>query len=182
MKRRAFPHLFLFPILLAGGLISSSCTTMEPPRREVAYEEYEEIPIIPTSGVYRFFLKATPIVGRDAFYGHYGGFGNRGGEPIDSLDNLFRKHDIVYYEANQYRDLVAADEALLVAMRKLDPSGLSRRGQKYRHRAIRYFESPGTLFVTKPITSPVPRPDRANAFESPEEIRRFLTDPEIQFP
>ncbi len=172
-------------LFLVSGAVSlglTSCKTLEKPRRAVAYEQYEKIPILPTSRVYRTLLKVTPIIGRETFYGRYGGFGNKGGEPIDPLDNLFRKHDIVYYEANDYLDLVAADQALLNEMQKLDPTTLQDRGQKYRRRAINYFESPGTLFLTKPVTSGVPRPLRQSAFPTRESIEAFFTDPGREFP
>ncbi len=160
----------------------TGCSSIEPPRREVAYEEYEKIPVLPTSKVYRRLLKAIPVVRNQVFYGRYGGFGNLGGRPIDPLDDLFRKHDIVYYEANHYRAMVAADLALVEALENLDPSGLGPRAREFRERTIGYFGSPGARALGKPVTSGWPRPDRPTAFPNPEMIHRFLTDPAIKFP
>lgn len=163
-------------------LASASCASIDPPKQEVAYENYEKIPVLPTSKVYRRVLKAVPIIRSRVFYGRYGGFGNKGAPPIDPLDDLFRKHDIVYYEANHYGAMVTADSALVAALQKLDPELLRPRGQKFRENAILYFRSPSSLVVGKPVTSPWPRFTRPTLFPTPASIRRFMTEPEIKFP
>lgn len=163
-------------------LTSVSCASIDPPKQEIAYENYEKIPVLPTSKVYRRVLKSVPIFRSRVFYGRYGGFGNEGGPPKDPLDDLFRKHDIVYYEANQYGAMVTADSALVAAMQKLDPELLGPKGQEFRENAIRYFRSPSSLFVGKPVTSAWPRFTRPTLFPNPASIRRFMTDTEIKFP
>lgn len=171
---------FLGAMAVAMGF--SSCASVDPPKVAVDYENYEKIPILPTSKVYRHLLKAIPIVRGQVFYGRYGGFGNKGGEPIDSLDDLFRKHDIVYYEANHYGAMVTADQALVNAVWDLDPTVLDRKGRRFREKTLIYFGSPSSLVVGKPVTSGWPRPERPTAFPNPDSIRKFMTDPAEKFP
>lgn len=158
------------------------CASVDPPKVAVDYENYEKIPILPTSKFYRTLLKSIPIVRGQVFYGRYGGFGNKGGEPIDPLDDLFRKHDIVYYEANHYGAMVTADQALVRAVWDLDPEELDRKGRRFREKTLVYFGSPSSLVVGKPVTSGWPRYTRPTLFPNPQAIRTFMTDRKIAFP
>ncbi len=167
---------------LAAAMLAPACASIDQPKVAVDYQAYEKIPILPTSLVYRRVLKAVPIVRGQVFYGRYGGFGNRGGRPVDALDDLFRKHDIVYYEANHYGAMVAADQALMQAVWDLDPDQLDRKGRRFREKTLVYFGSPSSLVVGKPVTSGWPRPERPTLFPTPETIRDFLTDPDTPFP
>jgi hypothetical protein len=179
---RLFPSFLSLSVAVSTAALTSSCSFIDPPKEDVDYANYEKIPVLPTSKVYRRLLKAIPIIRGKVFYGRYGGFGNKGGEPIDPLDELFRKHDIVYYEANHYPAMVTADYALVEALIDLDPGVLDRRGQKFRERTILYFGSPSILVVGKPATSPWPRLSRPTAFANADSIRRFMTDPVIKTP
>ncbi len=115
------------------------------------YLSYRRIPWSATSLVYRVCLKAFPFSRGRAFYGHYGGNGNEGGYPIDAMDEIFRRHDIVYREADSLRTLRWADEACVGALRLLDPSRLSPVGREFRERTILFMTSERSRWLGKPV-------------------------------
>ena len=80
------------------------------------YSSDEKIPDTPTSAAYRAVLKALPYTRSNAFYGNWAGNGCRGGEPVDPMDEIFRRHDIAYAEARTIRTMRWADEACVEAL------------------------------------------------------------------
>lgn len=52
---------------------------------------------------------------RNFFHGNYGGFGNRGGKPVDDLDHHFQKHDVGYHYSKKPSDRRKHDVALVKA-------------------------------------------------------------------
>ena len=67
-------------------------------------------------------LSAIPAqkgIKRNFFHGNYGGFGNRGGKPVDKLDVEFQKHDTGYYHSKKPEDKKRHDAALVKSTGKL---------------------------------------------------------------
>src|SRR5689334_2820651 len=100
------PHLFL---LTVTALSLTACAAKRevpfriypsaPLTEKVArydHSSYAPIPDTPTSGLYRMVLKLIPYTHEHAFYGHWAGSGCEGGIPVDAMDEVFRRHDIVY--------------------------------------------------------------------------------------
>jgi|GEM_PF-5181593 len=168
----------LVPVLVsvASAAFLVNCRTTRP---AVDYAAYEKMPTLPTSAILRTTLKITPVLRKKAFHGRYGGPGNEGGHPVDPLDELFRKHDIVYYEASNEVALHESDRALVAEMKKLESADLGDKAHAYRERAIRFFDKPGgvSLGKSKPVGGP-----HAEALDSAKEVRHFLTDPRRRWP
>jgi len=53
------------------------------------------------------------------FHGNYGGYGNRGGEPLDNLDLIFKKHDVGYHYTPDPKKRLKHDKALVKMTDKL---------------------------------------------------------------
>ena len=85
----------LAKIALTGcfAAMTVSCVS----HKAVDYRAYEKMPMKPSSAINRAVLKSNPYTSKRAFYGNYGGSGNCGKAPLDDMDELFRRHDIVYY-------------------------------------------------------------------------------------
>ncbi len=49
------------------------------------------------------------------FHGNYGGKGNRGGEPVDKLDQAFQKHDTGYHYTPDSKKRLKHDKSLVKA-------------------------------------------------------------------
>ncbi len=49
------------------------------------------------------------------FHGNYGGKGNRGGEPVDKLDQAFQKHDTGYHDTPDSKKRLKHDKSLVKA-------------------------------------------------------------------
>ena len=111
------------------------------------YSQYPKLPMTVGTKSFRL-LTRTPLTRDRIYWGRYGGPGNRGGEPIDALDEIFRKHDIAYCESETREDVKKADELMieeLVALDDLDP-----KAEKFRDRAVKFFTSPISQIIGKP--------------------------------
>lgn len=64
-------------------------------------------------------IPAQKGINRNFFHGNYGGFGNRGGKPVDKLDVEFQKHDTGYYHSKKPEDKKRHDAALVKSTGKL---------------------------------------------------------------
>ncbi len=115
------------------------------------YRTYPELPELTMSKVLRKIAKVTPGLERKVFHGNYGGPGNNSGEPKDEMDELFRRHDIAYLEGHKRKELIASDNLLVAKLRSLDDSDMSKRVSAYRKRAIRFFRSPISHVLGKPL-------------------------------
>ena len=125
---------------VAGLFCLSSCALHRPP---IDYEAYEKMHFAPGAKVLRNATKALPGINQHVYYGNYGGPGNNGGSPADTMDELFRRHDIAYYLCESPETLYRADELLVEGLKSLKPEDLSMtRSEKFRQRAIKYFEGP----------------------------------------
>lgn len=51
----------------------------------------------------------------NTFHGNYGGKGNRGGEPVDKLDHVFKKHDTGYHHTPDPKKRLKHDRSLVKA-------------------------------------------------------------------
>ena len=139
---------------------------------------YPKLPNRATSTLYRAALKTIPYTSERAFHGHYGGCGNEGGEPEDTMDELFRRHDIVYGHTRCHRTMVSADLALVRSLRAVDPSALTPRAAEYRQRAIAFFQSRASRLLGKPVSSFLwLREPGGSPFTSDEAIEAFFAVP-----
>lgn len=142
--------------LLLVATQTPSCTALAhntaPPSPSAA-NDYPKLRHKPTSLFINAILHSNPLTAKRAFYGNYGGPGNRGGQPKDLMDELFRRHDLVYSRARSWRSLAAADRGLVAALKKLDPTQLSEKGRAYRNRAIAFFSSAAARVAGKPLFS-----------------------------
>ena len=76
-------------------------------------------------------LKPIPKTEKpNSFHGNYGGKGNKGGEPTDSLDHIFQKHDTGYHHTPKEHHRDKHDHALIKATDKL----AADRSEKLLHR------------------------------------------------
>ncbi len=143
-----------------------------------AYDNYASVPDTATGIVYRAVLKLIPYTRRNAFYGNWGGFGCRGGRPVDAMDEIFRRHDIAYTEARCYRTLCWADEACVEALKKTDPVTLKPGGRAYRERALSFFSNRSLAPVGKPVGSYVCfHEDRDCPIQSREDLKALFEMP-----
>lgn len=160
-------RLLLFrAVSIAMGLALSSCAV----RREVDFRSFEKAPTAMTSNLSRCVAKVCPPMKHLLYYGNYGGLGQKGGEPVDAMDDLFRRHDMCYYLGGSLNTLYQSDAALIAGLEALDPSNLDERGQKYRLRAIKYFSSPMAKVVGKPVFLVLKR-------KNPEPVEGPLEEP-----
>ncbi len=128
-----------------------------------------------TSRVYRVVLKAIPYTRERAFHGNYGGSGNAGGPPVDAMDDLFRRHDILYNHMRTLRLMVSADKALCLALRKVDGEALDEKGMEFRDRALGFFESPASRVFGKTPLCWIRRHESPDSpFRSEEVINSFM--------
>ena len=120
-------------------------------------------------------MKALPYVRKHAFYGNYGGCGNVGGKPIDRLDSICRKHDIVYDQAKALPTLRMADHVFAQQLRTLDPSTLTPEGLSFRNRGIRFMEGPLANYIGKPFENLHIRHEPPESpFQTIDDIREFF--------
>ncbi|HEX5790673.1 MAG TPA: hypothetical protein VFY13_05945 [Luteolibacter sp.] len=139
------------------------------------YSQYSKIPNTPTSLAYRTFLKTVPYSRQRAFWGNWGGCGNRGGLPVDEMDEIFRRHDIIYHEARTLHTLRIADKACLQALAKLDTRSMSPQAREFHLRSTRFFSNPNYVPIGKPISSFLRFKESKNCpFRSEEEIYRLF--------
>lgn len=102
-------------LLCLLGLVMSSCAT----KQCVDYRAYVKPPEKPAAAAVRNVLRDIPSTRETMFYGNYGGLGSNGGCPVDEMDELFRRHDIVYTEAKTQKMMRLADEVLVEYLKKL---------------------------------------------------------------
>lgn len=153
------------------ALLAVSCGS---PRR-VDYASFEKIPIAPTSMIHRILAKSNPITGRAAFYGNYGGPGNKGGPPQDEMDDVFRRHDIVYYLARTKPMMDAADRELTRRLNAMEESTLTTEGVEFRNRTTGYFDSWWCHVIGKPWKTYVHREEAQGCpFRSEAQVREFF--------
>ncbi|GAA5479084.1 hypothetical protein [Haloferula helveola] len=163
----------VLPVLCA---VMTSCGWVCP--EAVDHRQHEKTPDHASTKIWRGLAKSNGWSSERAFYGNWGGPGNRGGKPVDEMDEMFRRHDIVYYEARSGCCLRAADRALAEALKSIDTSELDRDALAFRERAIRFFESPWSRVVGKPMSYHVrmTEPDWSR-FDSSQEVFAFF-DPD----
>jgi len=142
------------------------------------YTTYAAIPDTPTSSVYRRLLTAIPYTRDKAFYGNHAGSGNRGGKPVDQMDEIFRRHDIAYAEARSLRTLQMADAACVEALRRLDTSKMSPEGREFHARSVKFFSSQNLSLVGKPVSSYlIVREDKSCPFQTEGDVRALFDLP-----
>lgn len=116
------------------------------------YSTCAKIPDTPTSAIYRAVLKVLPYTRENAFYGNWSGNGCCGGTPVDSVDEIFHRHDIAYAEATTLRTMQLADDACVEALKKLDLHGLSPKALAFRDRSMSFFSNRALTLVGKPVS------------------------------
>ena len=119
MKEITPLSLVTFAGVAVLSLLMPSCACRIP--QEDNHSAYTKHPKRASSKFWRGLAKSMPFSKDAAFYGNWGGSGNKGGRPIDQLDEAFRRHDIVYYES------VAGNISRLPTVRSLP--GLKRSMQ-----------------------------------------------------
>lgn len=143
-----------------------------------APEAYPKLPVLPASKVYRRVLKAIPYTRTKAFHGNYGGSGNSGGAPVDRMDEMFRRHDILYIHANTMHERLTADRELVASLQRIDPEKLDDQAKSYRERAISFFSSPGSRIIGKPLAGWFARPkSSASRLRSERLFKEFMQRP-----
>ncbi len=139
MNPRTPGFLLLVPlvVLLAG------CSTSRPVDNtyHLDYTQYPLLPQAPTSNVLRTISFIVPGLRQQAIYGNYGGPGSKPGPPVDNMDEIFRRHDISYFEGVTLAELYESDRLLVRRLRALDPKELGWSQNLYRWRAIKFFTS-----------------------------------------
>lgn len=139
------------------------------------YSDYSRIPDRPTSLAYRTFLKTIPYTRKRAFWGNWGGCGSKGGEPVDEMDEIFRRHDIIYYETRSLPTMRAADKACVAALKRLDTATMSPEAREYHQRAIRFFSNPTYAPIGKPLGCFVHiKESPRSPFQTDRDIQRFF--------
>lgn len=139
-------HRFL--VLVATAVLSSCSAKV----LHIDYYAYPQLPELTSSKFLKKLAMSSPKLEAKAFYGNYGGPGNKAGKPVDAMDELFWLHDIAYLESYKYRQMRQADIDLIAGLEKVDSSKLTPGGELYRLRAIDYFSSPVSRVVGKPIS------------------------------
>ncbi len=142
---RLTPRFLLVPLLA----LAASCSTPRGPY-ELDYTQYPKLPQAPTSSILRTVAYVVPGLKSKAIYGNYGGPGSKPGAPVDDMDEIFRRHDIAYFEGVTLDELRESDRTLIHRLKAIDPSGLSKKAAAYRDRAIRFFESATSKTFGKP--------------------------------
>src|SRR5436190_92924 len=117
------------------------------------YSLYAPIPDTPTSYAFRKVQKAIPYTRERAFWGRWAGSGGEGGKPVDEMDEIFRRHDIVYAEARSLRTMQWADAACVEALQKLDTSTMSPEGIAFLKRSSSFFSNRRLTLVGKPVSA-----------------------------
>lgn len=172
-------------------LLSSCAVKREIPSRPVPnsestsqmtmrdYSTFAKIPDKPTSIAYRLVLQTIPYTRERAFWGQWGGCGNRGGKPVDEMDEIFWKHDVVYAEARSIRTMKLADEACVAALAKLDTESMSDEALEFHKRSTKFFTSRLSTVVGKPVSCFVylNEPEQS-PFSSPESVYDFIAPQE----
>jgi hypothetical protein len=167
--------------LIVLTLLMSSCAG--PKYTAMDHRDYTKMPACTSSKVWRGIAKSNPWTAKAAFHGRWGGSGNEGGEPVDVLDEGFRRHDIVYYESRCGEHLKAADRELVEWLENLDEDTLDDRQLKYRKRAIKFMTSPLANVVGKPPAVMMKHKERDGCyFTSAEVVKAFFEPSDPGFP
>lgn len=161
-------------LLLVGATLSLvSCTSSN--LIQLDYQGYQKTPNKMSAKITRALCKSNPYTAKRGFYGKWGGSGNLGGKPVDQMDELFRRHDLVYYLCRCKKNLSAADEALVERLENLNPETLAPKEDKFRMRAISFMSSRWASFLGKPVcTSFYQREISGSYFDSPEDVHAFF--------
>lgn len=178
-------HLLI--IATAAAVLPSCATKREVPFRpwpgapftgqmaRYDYSSYAHIPDTPTSAVYRAVLKAIPYTRHRAFWGNWAGSGNKSGPPIDAMDEVFRRHDIVYAESRTLRTMSWSDAACVEALHGLDARKMSPQALAFRDRSASFFSNPNLKLVGKPVSSYFLRRESAGCpFKTEDDVRRLF--------
>lgn len=168
-------NMKLSNLLLLVGVTLSLVSCASSNLVHLDYQNFQKTPDKTSSKITRIVCKSNPYTNKRSFYGKWGGSGNRGGEPVDQMDELFRRHDLVYYLCRCKKNLRAADEALVEGLENLNPEPLTSRGNKFRTRAISFMGSPWASFLGKPMSARFhQREISGNYFHSPEDVKAFF--------
>lgn len=164
-----------------GICFLASCASSTPPK--IDYRGYEKLSRKGSIHLWRKLSELTPGVRDMAFYGNWGGPGSSGGEPVDWMDEGFRRHDIVYFHSFSRKNFRAADEALINWLENGDTLALDGKGRVYRIRSIRFFRSRFAAILGKPPRAMLWRREAKEAyFQSPEDIDEFFDPNQPGFP
>ncbi len=165
--RHSIPVLAVFLIVFWSDALGA-----EEPEHPLCYPK---IPVTLKSKFLRFFIKPVPPLAKLAFHGCYGGPGNDGGRPLDPMDELFRRHDIVYVRATSLGTLLEADRRLAINLQKLEgASFLSPDREAYRRRAIQFLLSPKNEKKGKPFRCLQEDEEHCHHLAGPEALARFF--------
>ncbi len=141
----------------------------------IDWENYERTPETPIHNAVGSLCRALPGVKKLVFYGNWGGIGNKGGKPIDAMDELFRRHDTVYCLGTSAPIVRESDIQLVARLKEIDPSTLSRHGKKYQKRAIFFFQSPMSKIVAKPFPSLLRKREKpGSVFQTRSQVAEFF--------
>lgn len=132
-------------IIFAGVVVGCGSGTVD-----LDYGMHPELPMTAGIKLTRAAVSVPPVR-KLVVWGNYGGPGNRGGEPVDAMDELFRRHDIRYLEALTLGEALEADRELLEALEGLDAGEIGAGGERYRRRVRGYFLTPVSRVVGKPM-------------------------------
>jgi hypothetical protein len=140
-------------LTLSGNACTSTASMARPGVSGATVEEaaYPKLSNNVTARLYRLLLHTNPLTKKRAFYGNYGGPGNRGGAPVDAMDALFLEHDRAYLGKRSRKQMIAADQLLVEALMGIDPDILDPTGRAYRKRAITFFSSSFSRMISKPL-------------------------------
>lgn len=165
-------HLLTFGFSFIS-LVLASCSTSTP--KALDYQGYQKTPDKMSSKITRAVSKSIPYTAERSFHGRWGGSGNVGGEPVDIMDEYFRRHDICYYLCRSGKNLDAADRELVEALEKIDPETLDPKARAYREVAIRFMNSPVSSLIGKPPSSLfIAKESEDCYFNTPEDIGEFF--------
>ncbi|MEM1294550.1 MAG: hypothetical protein AAGH89_04240 [Verrucomicrobiota bacterium] len=141
----------------------------------IDWKNYERTPEAPHYRAFSSVIRAIPCVNKFVFYGNWGGLGNKGGKPIDAMDELYRRHDAVYALGTSIKVVRESDAQLVAGLKEIDPATLSKHGQKYRKRAIKFFSSPVSKVVGKPVSVLLRKKEKeGSAFPKPQLVAQFF--------
>lgn len=181
MERNSSLSIKAFAGIATLCSLFASCASRPP--TAIDHRIYPKTPELPSSKITRGLAKCFPFSRDAAFWGNWGGSGNKGGAPIDEMDELFRRHDIVYYESRCGKHLKAADRALVDHLERIDVDTLEPEAALYRKRAIKFMNSPIALVVGKPMVVMLRKREWDGCyFTSPQVVEQFFEPDHPGFP
>jgi hypothetical protein len=167
----------LCAILLVVAAAAGAVSCAAGPKPPLDYKKYPHISDTLTSFTFRAVLKAIPYTRQRAFHGNYGGSGNSGGKPVDKLDEIFRRHDIVYRESGAFTTMRWSDEAVVEILSKMDDASLPPKTAEFKNRAKGYFANPRLMWLGKPPPSLFRYKEPPGApFQTREDVVGFFSD------